>query len=111
MTCSFSVNTMTGYRDRTVRGQLFEAGRLIFFSTVRVGAYSRWALIRGWALNRINTVFKNRYNKRSVKFKILLPEMFSAASSPLTSSLMGSPLSFTSSSSAGGNRIDVTNNS
>ena len=35
---------------------LFEAGRLISFPTFRVGAYSRWALIRGWALNRINTV-------------------------------------------------------
>ena len=31
-------------------------GRLLNFWTVRVGAYSRWALIRGWALIRINTV-------------------------------------------------------
>ena len=31
-------------------------GRLFNFWTFRVGAYSRWALIRGWALNRINTV-------------------------------------------------------
>ena len=38
-------------------GRLFEAGRLLTNSTFRVGAYSRWALIRGWALNRINTVF------------------------------------------------------
>ena len=38
-------------------GRLFEAGRLLNFSTFRVGAYSRWALIRGWALNRINTVY------------------------------------------------------
>ena len=37
-------------------GRLFEAGRLLTFPTYRVGAYSRWALIRGWALNRINTV-------------------------------------------------------
>ena len=35
-------------------GRLFEAGRLLTFSTFRVGAYSRWALIRGWALKRIN---------------------------------------------------------
>ena len=40
-------------------GGLFEAGRLLTFPTYRVGAYSRWALIRGWALNRINTVFDN----------------------------------------------------
>ena len=33
-------------------------GRLIVFSAFRMGAYSRWALIRGWALNRINTVLK-----------------------------------------------------
>ena len=37
-------------------GRLFEAGRLLTFPTYRVGANSRWALIRGWALNRINTV-------------------------------------------------------
>ena len=37
-------------------GRLFEAGRLLTFSTLRMGAYSRWALIRGWAVIRINTV-------------------------------------------------------
>ena len=36
--------------------RLFEAGRLLAFSAFRVGAYSRWALIRGRALIRINTV-------------------------------------------------------
>ena len=38
-------------------GCLFNAGHLLTFPTYRVGAYSRWALlIRGWALNQINTV-------------------------------------------------------
>ena len=37
-------------------GRLFEAGRLLNFSAFRMGAFSRWALIRGWALIRINTV-------------------------------------------------------
>ena len=37
-------------------GRLFEAGRLLTFSAFRMGAYSRWALIRGWELIRINTV-------------------------------------------------------
>ena len=37
-------------------GHLFEAGRLLTFSAFRMGAYSKWALIRGWALIRINTV-------------------------------------------------------
>ena len=37
-------------------GRFFEAGRLLTFSAFRMGAYSRWALIRGWALIRINTV-------------------------------------------------------
>ena len=37
-------------------GRLFEAGRLLSFSTFRMGPYSRWALIRGWGLIRINTV-------------------------------------------------------
>ena len=43
-------------------GRLFEAGRLLTFSSFRMGAYSRWALIRGWALIRINTV------TRKIKF-------------------------------------------
>ena len=37
-------------------GRLFEAGRLLTFSASRMGAYSRWALMRGWALIRINIV-------------------------------------------------------
>ena len=37
-------------------GCLFEAGRLITFSALRMGAYSGRVLIRGWALIRINTV-------------------------------------------------------
>ena len=37
-------------------GRLFEAGSLSNFSAFRMGAYSRWALIRGWALIRRNTV-------------------------------------------------------
>ena len=40
--------------------RLFEAGRLLTFSTFRMGAYSRWALIRSWAPIRINTVPVNR---------------------------------------------------
>ena len=43
-------------------GRLFEAGRLLTFSAFRMGAYSRWALIRGWALIRINTVLCGRKN-------------------------------------------------
>ena len=42
--------------EEEVGGRLFEAGRLLTFSAIRMGAYSRWALIRGWALIRINTV-------------------------------------------------------
>ena len=38
-------------------GRLFEAGHLLTFSSTRMGAYSGWALIRGWVLIRINTVF------------------------------------------------------
>ena len=37
--------------------RLFEAGRLLTFSALKMGAYSRWAVIRGWALSTINTVF------------------------------------------------------
>ena len=38
-------------------GRLFEAGRLLTFSAFRMVAYSRWALVRGLARIRINTVF------------------------------------------------------
>ena len=37
-------------------GRLFEAGCLLTFSAFRMGAYSRWALIRDWAPIPINTV-------------------------------------------------------
>ena len=47
-------------------GRLLEAGRLLTFSAFRMGAYSRWALIRGWALIRINMVTD------SVSFNLLL---------------------------------------
>ena len=46
-------------------GRLFEAGRQLTFSAFTMGAYSRWALIRGWALIRINTVFSRRNNGRA----------------------------------------------
>ena len=38
-------------------GRVFEAGCLLTFSAFSMGAYSRWALIRDWALVRINAVF------------------------------------------------------
>ena len=37
-------------------------GRLLTFSVFRVGAYSTWALIQGWALIRINTVSGRAYD-------------------------------------------------
>ena len=48
------------YRSSRWGGRLFEAGRLLTFSAFRMGAYSRWALIRGWALIRINTVINKK---------------------------------------------------
>ena len=50
-------------------GRLFEAGRLLTFSAFRMGAYSRWALIRGWALIRINTVFLVHINDALLSIK------------------------------------------
>ena len=46
-------------------GRLFEAGRLLTFSAFRMGACSRWALIRGWALIRINTVIPETHVLRT----------------------------------------------
>jgi len=38
-----------GERGSGRGGRLFEAGCLLTFSAFRMGAYSRWTLIRGWA--------------------------------------------------------------
>ena len=40
-------------------------GNLLTFPTYRVCAYSRWALIRGWALNRINTVLRTSLERHA----------------------------------------------
>ena len=37
-------------------------GRLLTFSAFRMSAYSKWRLIRGWALIRINTVSKSCFS-------------------------------------------------
>ena len=52
-------------------GRLFEAGRLLTFSAFRMGAYSRGALIRGWALNRINTAYRKTLNCTNIEAAIL----------------------------------------
>ena len=47
------VLNMNGYckKKQTLQNTVFiRPGRLLNFWTLRVGAYSRWALIRGWAL-------------------------------------------------------------
>ena len=36
-------------------------GRLLNFWTLRVGAYSRWVLIRGWALIKFSTLQQVQY--------------------------------------------------
>ena len=41
--------------------RLFETGRLLTFSTFRMVAYSRWALIRGWALIRIKSLLESNF--------------------------------------------------
>ena len=48
---------------RVLVWRLFEAEHLIKFSAFRMGAYSRWALLRGWVLIRINTVLSYWYER------------------------------------------------
>ena len=50
----FSASVVSLFCNKT--GCLFEAGHLLTFSPFRMGTYSRWALIRGWALIQINMV-------------------------------------------------------
>ena len=57
---AFSMSDIVG-RGWGGGGRLFDAGRLLPFSAIRMGPYSRWALIRGSALIWINTVFKKIY--------------------------------------------------
>ena len=50
-------------------GRLFEAGRLLTFSAFRMGAYSRWALIRGGRLFEVGansrlSAYSNKYGIR-----------------------------------------------
>ena len=47
-------------------GRLFEAGRLLAISAFRMGGYSSSALIQGWALIRINTVFYHHFDAQNI---------------------------------------------
>ena len=48
-------------------GCLFKAGRLLTFSAFRMGAYLRWALVRGWTLIQINTVLLEQHGDTASK--------------------------------------------
>ena len=52
---------MGGYLSLIGRGRGW-GGRLLTFSAFRMGAYSRWVLIRGWTLIRVNTVSQTEIN-------------------------------------------------
>ena len=52
-------------------GRLFEAGRLLTFFTFRIGVYSRWALIRGWALIRINNSKQSPFSSGLKSFGVI----------------------------------------
>ena len=57
-TCSTHFRHTTAIpATRGGNGRLFEARRLFSIFAFRMGAYSRWARSRGWALIRINTVW------------------------------------------------------
>ena len=71
-------------------GRLFEAGRLLTFSAFRIGAFSRWALIRGWALMRINTVFINASLKGH--FDFYDPSFLSKGVNKLTPQAIAEPI-------------------
>jgi len=77
-------------------GRLFEAGRLLTFSAFRMGAYSRWALIRGWALIRINTVinviclFLHSFHLSArKKTSVHIPKLFRETGKCFEESLLG----------------------
>ena len=47
--CNKTINANNNQHFNIIRC-LFKAGNLLTFSAFRMGTYSRWALIRGWAL-------------------------------------------------------------
>ena len=53
-------------------GRLFGAGCSLTFSAFGMGAYLRWAPIRGWALIRINMVYMNSTKCRQVMNQITI---------------------------------------
>ena len=76
----YSVTSPLGYRIYSIN----RPGRLLNFWTLRVGAYSRWALIRGWALIKFSpfsasevclfcnkTINANNKTRRSNKARFL----------------------------------------
>ena len=52
-------------------------GHLFTFWAFRVGTYSRWALIRRWAVNRINTVIENVSGRENIRDVFLFGQNFS----------------------------------
>ena len=59
------------------------SGRLLTFSAFRMGAYLRWALIRGWAPIRINTVCWKKSSREmffSLTFFVVIVYFFQPAS-------------------------------
>ena len=58
-------------------GRLFEGGRLLtHFSAFSMGAYSRWAVIRGSALIRINTVFQVSIRAHPCRKTVSIPHNY-----------------------------------
>ena len=55
---------------------LFEAGRLLTFFAFRMDAYSRWAVIRGWALIRINTVIQDRQDRHKLSDQLKIGQYY-----------------------------------
>ena len=54
--CGVGVSACLSLIGKRRGGRLFEARHLLTFSAFRMGAYSRWVLIRSWERIRINTV-------------------------------------------------------
>ena len=71
--CTITINSRI-YRIYSIN----RPGRLLNFWTLRVGAYSRWALIQGWALIQINTVINVSLLKTELRKLCLTSEMSGA---------------------------------
>ena len=74
MICRHQFQTIFGHQTSYRIYSINRPGRLLNFCTLRVGAYSRWALIQGWALVKLSPFSASEVCLFCKKKKMLIPK-------------------------------------